>query len=124
MIGCLGDREQEALAEANRAHQLDPPSPKIDVDVGNVYIRTRRYDEAIAKCKKVASDNPTFAPVHYCLARAYWGKRMYAQSIEETKVAAQLSGDRNDSEYASAVEQGLRSAGWRHKNNRDGAGGT
>jgi hypothetical protein len=37
---------------------------------------------------------------------------MYSQSIEEYKVASQLSGDRNDSEYASAMEQGFRSAGW------------
>jgi tetratricopeptide (TPR) repeat protein len=73
----------------------------------------RRYDEALATCKKVASENPTFAPAHECLAREYRRKGMYAQSIAETKVAAQLSGDRNDSEFASAMEQGFRSAGWR-----------
>jgi len=112
-IGCLGGREQEALAEANRAHQLDPLSPIIGVAVGNVHGEARRHDEAIAACKKVASENPTFAKAHDCLASAYWQKRMYAQSIEETKIAAQLSGDRNDSEFASAMEQGFRSAGWR-----------
>jgi len=100
-IGCLGGREQEALAEANRAHQLDPLSPIIDVVVG------------FATCKKVANENQTFVRAHDCLAGAYWQKRMYAQSIEETKVAAQLSGDQNDSEFASAMEQGFRSAGWR-----------
>ena len=38
---------------------------------------------------------------------------MYLQAIEEFKVESQLSGNRNDSEYASAMEQGFRSAGWK-----------
>jgi hypothetical protein len=36
---------------------------------------------------------------------------MYPQAIEEFKVESQLSGDRNLSEYATAMEQGFRSAG-------------
>jgi hypothetical protein len=47
------------------------------------------------------------------LAKAYWGKHMYAQVIEEWKAFGQLSGDRNESDFASAVEQGFRSAGWK-----------
>ncbi len=38
---------------------------------------------------------------------------MYPQVIEEYKAYAQITGDRNDSEYASALEQGFRSAGWK-----------
>ena len=33
-IGWIGGREQEAIAEANRAHQLDPLSPIISMVVG------------------------------------------------------------------------------------------
>jgi len=73
----------------------------------------RRYDEAIAVCQKVANDNPTFARAHICLSNAYWGKRMYPEVIEEAKAYARLSGDRNDSAFASALEQGFRSAGWK-----------
>jgi hypothetical protein len=61
----------------------------------------------------LANDNSTFAMAHYCLAQAYWGKRMYSQVIEERKAIGQLSGDPNDSEFASAMEQGFRSAGWK-----------
>jgi tetratricopeptide (TPR) repeat protein len=113
LIGCLGGREQEALAEATRAHQLDPLSPVIGIVVGYVHGEAGRHDEAIAACKKVASENPSFARAHDCLAGGYWHKRMYAQSIEENKVAAQLSGDRDEIEFASAMEQAFRSAGWR-----------
>jgi eukaryotic-like serine/threonine-protein kinase len=112
-IGQIGGREQEALAEANRAHQLDPLSPTIGFEDGLIHISARQYDEAIVVCKKVANENPTFAAAHYCLARAYWGKRMYPQAIEEGRVFGQLSGDRNESDFSSAMEQGFRSAGWK-----------
>jgi serine/threonine protein kinase/Tfp pilus assembly protein PilF len=113
-IATIGGREQEALAEINRAHQLDPLSPIIAETVGVVHLLERQYDEAIAVCKKLANENPTFAPVHKdCLAPAYWGKRMHPQVIEEWKIYGQLSGDRNESDFASALEQGYRSAGWK-----------
>jgi serine/threonine protein kinase/Flp pilus assembly protein TadD len=112
-IGMIGGREQEALAEIDRAHQLDPLSPIISVQVGFIHIMARQYDEAIAVCKKVANENPAFALAHNCLAYGYWGKRMYPQVIEEWKAVGQLSGDRNESDFASALEQGFGSAGWK-----------
>jgi serine/threonine protein kinase/Tfp pilus assembly protein PilF len=112
-IGEIGGREQEALAEANRAHQLDPLSPVISATIADIHLVARRYDEAIAVCKKLADENPTFAVTHFLLAEAYWGKRMYPQSIAEWKVYGQLSGDRNQSDFASALEEGFRSAGWK-----------
>jgi serine/threonine protein kinase len=112
-IAVIGGREQEALAEINRAQQLDPLSPVIRAQAGLVHIMARRFDEAIAVCTKLANDNQTFAVVHAYLAQAYWGKRMYPQVIEEWKLYGQLSGNRNESEFASAMEQGFRSAGWK-----------
>jgi TolB-like protein/tRNA A-37 threonylcarbamoyl transferase component Bud32 len=112
-MGKIGGREQEALTEANRAHQLDPLSPIISYRVGGVHIMARQYDEGIAVCKKLANENPTFAVAHYCLAWAYWGKRMYPQVIEELRAFGQLSGNRDESEFDSAMEQGFRSAGWK-----------
>jgi virginiamycin B lyase len=107
----LGGREQESLAEINRAHQLDPLSLAISVDVGRVYTFVRRFDEAIVACKKVANESPTFADAHSCLALAYWGKKMYPQAIEESKAYGKLTGERSDSDYAAALEQGFRSGG-------------
>jgi TolB-like protein len=112
-IGMIGGREQEALAEATRAHQLDPLSPTISTTVGFIHIVARQYDEAIAVCKKVANENPTFARAHYCLARASWGKRMYPQVIEEWKTFGQFSRDRNEPDFVSALAQGFRSAVWK-----------
>lgn len=55
----------------------------------------------------------TFAPAHDCLADAYWGKRLYPQAIEEFRAYDQLSGDRNESEFAAALDRGFRSGGWK-----------
>jgi serine/threonine protein kinase/tetratricopeptide (TPR) repeat protein len=112
-MGKIGGREQEALTEANRAHQFDPLSPIISYRVGGIHIMARQYDEGIAVCKELANENPTFAVAHFCLSWGYWGKRMYPQVIEELRAFGQLSGSRDESEFASAMEQGFRSAGWK-----------
>ena len=112
-IGMIGGREQEALAEVNRAHDLDPQSPVITRVAGGIRVWARQYDEAIAICTKLANDNPTFAIAHDCLGYAYWGKRMYPQVIEEWKTCAQLSDNQGDWRLAAAMEQGFRSAGWK-----------
>jgi hypothetical protein len=38
---------------------------------------------------------------------------MYPKVIEEWKSYGELSGERNESEFASAMEKGFRSAGWK-----------
>jgi tetratricopeptide (TPR) repeat protein len=112
-LAMLGGREQEAVAEINRAHQLDPMSAVISAWAGLIHIKARRFDEAIAVCKKVANEIPTFAVVRSYLAQAYWGKRMYPQVIEEWKAFGQLTGDPRESDFASALKQGFSSAGWK-----------
>jgi len=109
-IARIGGREREALAEINRAHQLDPLSPIISTEVGAIRFWARQYDEDIEVCKKVANENPTFALAHDCLAWAYWAKHMYPQAIEEMKVQDQLS-DGRVSDFTSALELGFRSGG-------------
>ena len=109
----LGGREREGLAEINRARQLDPLSLVIRRNLGADHTFARQYDEATAVCKKLANENPTFAVAHECLGNAYWGKKMYPQVIEEWKAYGKLSGDRRDSDYAAALEQGFRSEGWK-----------
>lgn len=112
-ISRIGGREQEAISEANRAFELDPLSPLTAVTVGTVHNTARRYDDAISVCEKLANVNPTFPGAHLCLAQAYWGKGMYSKVIEEFTMYARLSGSRNESDFASAMGQGYRSAGWR-----------
>lgn len=112
-VGMLGGREQEALAEIKLAEQIDPQSLVIQRVAGGIYVWNRQYDEAIAICGKLARENPTFAIAYDCLGYAYWGKRMYPDLIREWKTYARLSGYHKNEEFASALEQGYLSAGWK-----------
>jgi hypothetical protein len=80
---------------------------------GGAAVVARRFDEAIAVCKKVSDEDPAFALTHLYLYYAYWGKRMYPQAIEELGIYAKLADLRDTSEIASVMEQGSRSAGWK-----------
>jgi predicted Zn-dependent protease len=112
-LAAIGGREQEAVSEAYRAHQLDPLSPIIMFAGGAIRNGARQFDQAIEICKKLANENPTFAQTHLCLAEGYWGKRMYPQVIEEFRALGQLSGDRDTSDFATALDEGFRLGGWK-----------
>ena len=112
-IGMIGGRDSRAIAEAQRAHQLDPLTPSTGFQLGFVHIWTHQYDDAITECKKVTDEDAKFALAHLCLAQANWGKRNYPQVIEEWKTYGQLSGDEKESQFASALEQGFHSDGWK-----------
>ena len=45
-IGMIGGREQEAFAEINRAHELDPQSPVITRVAGGIRVWARQYDRS------------------------------------------------------------------------------
>ena len=111
-LGALG-RTQEALAEAARAHDLDPLSPIVSTAAAHVHISGRQFDEAIEVSKRLAAENPTFSVVHLYLAEAYWGKGMYPQAIEEWKTYGQLNGDPNEVQFAAALDEGYKAGGWK-----------
>jgi TolB-like protein len=112
-LSALGGREQEALAEINRAHQLDPTSLIVSRVIGSVQVSARHYDEAISVCKDLKNQDPTFTLSYDCLGYAYWGKRMYPELIAEWTTYAQLTHNPDDVEFAAALQQGFRSGGWK-----------
>jgi tetratricopeptide (TPR) repeat protein len=71
------------MAEALRAQELDPLSPEIVSEPGNVHFIARRYDESIAQFQKALDLNPNLPVVHAMLALAYAMKRMYPQALAE-----------------------------------------
>jgi len=111
-IGWLG-RGEEALAEVNLAHQLEPTSLMVTTEIGMVDLTARKFDDAVSVCSKVVSENPGFAQAYDCLALAYWGKRDYPKVIEEWKAVGQFSRDENFVELANALEKGYRTGNWK-----------
>jgi serine/threonine-protein kinase len=63
-------RHEEAIAEAERALELDPLSLIIHTAVGDVLFYARRYDRAMAYYRRCLDMDPTFGPGHTDLARA------------------------------------------------------
>jgi TolB-like protein/Tfp pilus assembly protein PilF len=82
-LALLGGREEEAIAENDRARALDPLSPIISASGGDVLIRAGRLNESVARLRTVLAEYPTFALAHVFLAEAYFGKHMYPEAIAE-----------------------------------------
>jgi len=111
-LSYMGGRVQEAIAEANRAHELDPLSAIIGCAQGDAYNFAHQFDKAIEQYQKVLAENPSFSAAHQDLSIAYWGEHKYEQLIQEYKMYAQMTGDKNLSELAPAMETAFRSGGW------------
>jgi tetratricopeptide (TPR) repeat protein len=86
-------RFDEALTELRRAEELDPLSPIIGTNLGDVLVHARRYDEAIAQYKRTLSLEPNFAYAHQALGWAYGFKGMYPEAIAETRKSFELNHD-------------------------------
>jgi tetratricopeptide (TPR) repeat protein len=85
-------RHDEALAEIKRAHELDPLSLIIDMNVGRLLYYARRYDEAIEALRNSLRIEPKFIWSHSYLALAYGQKGMWAESNAEYQKISALNG--------------------------------
>jgi eukaryotic-like serine/threonine-protein kinase len=80
-----------ALQELEKARDLDPLSPIINVDFGLVYFYQRDYDRSIEYLKQIAERFPDFFPAREHLGWAYTQKKMYKEAIAEYQKANLLS---------------------------------
>ena len=110
-LGALG-RNDEALAEINKARELDPYSISIAFNVGGRLADARRFDEAIAQYRSVLEMEPGHPLTRFALALSYDAKGMYKESIAERKIAdvllekeTELDADRAASELNNALER-------------------
>jgi len=105
-------RLQEAIAECNRAHELDPLSPIISYALADAYRMNHQFDKAIEINNKASADNPAFPVTHQGLGYTYWDERKYPDAIREFQTYAQLLGDESWLAYTAALDSGFRSGGW------------
>lgn len=92
MYLALGGRKQQALAEAEKALELDPLSPVVGANLAKILQEAGQNDKAIEQAKKTLDLEPDSAVTHAVLGIAYQDKRMYAEAITEYKRALQLGG--------------------------------
>jgi TolB-like protein/predicted Ser/Thr protein kinase len=111
-LSFIGGRVQESIDEANRARELDPLSPIMGVAQAEAYYYDRQFDKAIEICNKGIADNPAFGVAHWWLGLSHRAEHKYPEAIQEWKTAAQLMGDKNEFDFATALEAGFHSGGW------------
>ncbi len=85
-------RRDEALAEVQRAQQLDPLSPIISLASAYWYLRAGQRDEAIRRLRDTVSLFPEFADAYVVLGDANVANGAYQEGIIAYQKARSLSG--------------------------------
>lgn len=86
----LVSRFDEALAEAQKAQQLDPLSLEMDLNVCLVYSGAREYDKSIQECRRVLEIDPKFVVAHYYIGVSELYQRKYEEALSELEIAKPL----------------------------------
>lgn len=79
-------RFDRAIAEGNRAIELDPLSLIDNADLSWVYFNARRYDEAISQGRKTVEIDPRFYIAYYYLGQAFQLKRQLTESARSAAI--------------------------------------
>ena len=79
-------RFNEALAESERARQLDPMSLIIATDRGAILFYARKYDRAIDQFRAVVDMDPGFSNARAFLAATYVQQGKFAEALKENEL--------------------------------------
>ncbi|UCC32202.1 MAG: tetratricopeptide repeat protein, partial [Phycisphaerales bacterium] len=85
-------RHEEAVAQMERALELDPLSLIIHVAYGRICYYARRYELAIDHCHKALQLDPNFTPAHLLLSFSYVQKGMFEEAVAASQKAKLFSG--------------------------------
>jgi len=77
-------RFDEALAESERARQLDPLSLIIAADHAAIFLDSRQYDRAIAQCRTVLEMDPKFG-ARGLIVSAFAQEGRFAEALDEVE---------------------------------------
>ena len=75
-------RNEEAVAQAQRARELSPLSPVINTELGLALARAGRFDEAVDQLRKTLAMDPKFGRARQTLGLAYLEKGDLPRALE------------------------------------------
>ncbi len=84
-------RGDEAVAESQKALDLDPLSISTQVNAGFALYFTHQYDKAIEQCRRALDLDPNSAGAYDCLGSSYLASGEYEQAIAAFQKAVSLS---------------------------------
>lgn len=102
-------RFDEALAEFNRARELNPFSLAINTSIAYLYYFVRQYDQALSQCTKALEIDPNFHWAHDVKGLAYLQKGAFEEALQSFKQAVALSETSMD--YSCHLAQAYALAG-------------
>jgi eukaryotic-like serine/threonine-protein kinase len=86
-------RYDEAISEGQRAQELDPLSPNINLSLGLAYVLANQPDRAKTELEKVLEMDPGFAATHNLLGLVHLRSGRYQEAIAEYQRAHDLVGE-------------------------------
>jgi DNA-binding winged helix-turn-helix (wHTH) protein/TolB-like protein len=81
------ERADESVAEAERAHEIDPWSRRAGETLGRTLYYARRYEPAIAALRRVLDLEPDAFRARLTLAQCYWQRHEWKRAIPEAERA-------------------------------------
>ena len=94
-LSAIGQLEL-SLREIDRAQQLDPLSPIINLIRSGILGALRRDDAADAQLKNLLAAHPEFAAAHGWAGAEYIERKMYPEAEAELRVFGKLNGQNGD----------------------------
>src|SRR5262249_27523978 len=85
---------EEAIAEANRAQELDPLSLLMSMLRGFVLTNLRHYDEAIEQLRRVVALDPNNYTAHWYLGVAYADNKRFDDAIVTSEKQSSCQAER------------------------------
>jgi Predicted integral membrane protein len=105
----LFGRGDEALRQVERANQLDPFFPGLQLHTGRIYFFLRDYDRARSQFAKTLELHPGYAAAHEYFGDACQISGMPAEAIIQWRAALALSGE---PEQARLLEETFAASGF------------
>lgn len=99
----LGQHD-EAIARLQHALALDPVSPLLQGDLGWLYLRAKRFDEAVRQCLKTLELEPTDIGARFCLFHTLLRQGKQREALAHAREVMRLAGAKP--EMIAALEQG------------------
>ena len=88
---CVRGRFDEGIHELERAQQLDPLSPMLNVQLGSGYYFARRYERAADILLTTLEIDGAFGPAHWFLGKVYGQQGAIEKAVAELEMAVAAS---------------------------------
>jgi Tfp pilus assembly protein PilF len=89
----LAGQEEAAIAEAERARQLEPLSALAGADIPWFYYWARRFDQAIAFSRRILPSEPRFDTAQMCIVRSLVAQERWEEARAELIVQMKKDGE-------------------------------